>query len=186
MADKERIEKIQKIVPWQEEERVGLRECYPFLPTTSMGDIDASSHNLPDGVDVYVVGGLAEKGATRHDIDIFIANNTQKSKDDIDLTVKKALLGSQGRTFREYNLDKFEQDMLSLKELITQYDVAKTDSERKNICTKLNPILEIHSHCKLTEKSGGWDVECVAKTPEEIKKIHKIVWKCNNKGCNRS
>jgi hypothetical protein len=185
MPDRERIEKIQKIVPWQEEERIGLRECYPFLPTTSMGNIDLSSHNLPDGIDVFVVGGLAEKSATRHDVDVFITNNTETSKDHVDSMVKKAFLGSQGRTSRVYNLDKFEQDMLALKGLIEQYNVAKTDSERENICTKLNPILEIHSHCKLTEKAGGWDVECVAKTPEEIRKTHKVVWKCNNKGCFR-
>jgi hypothetical protein len=44
-----KLRRIQDIVPWQEEERVGYSECRNLgkLPTTTLSDIDNKSKKLP-------------------------------------------------------------------------------------------------------------------------------------------
>lgn len=101
-----KLKKIQSIVHWKDEERVGLIECGNLgkLPITTLSDIKNKSKNLPENVDIFVVGGLADRGETRHDIDIFILNNSDKSKDTIDSN--KALLEHKGRMKTYINLKK--------------------------------------------------------------------------------
>lgn len=180
-----KLEKIQNIVPWQEEERVGYSECRNLgkLPTTTLSDIDNKSKKLPKDVDVFVVGGLADRGTTRHDIDVFILNKTDKSKDEIDLNVKQTFLDDKGRMFRVYNLDKFEKDMNYLKNIIDDFDRSDRQ-QREKLCEKLNPILEIHSHCKKDEKISDLrsESECIAKTPEETS--FSNIYRCNKHGCD--
>lgn len=178
-----KLTRIQNIVPWQEEERVGLGECRNLgkLPTTTLSDIDNRSKKLPKDVDIFVVGGLADRGITRHDIDVFILNKTDKSKDEIDLTVKQIFLNGKGRMFRIYNLDKFEKDMNHLKNIIDEFDRSDIQ-QRTNLCEKINPILEIHSHCKPEDKEEEWtEGECRAKNIENIPDFN--VYKCNKEGC---
>ncbi len=182
-----KLRRIQNIVPWQEEERVGYSECRNLgkLPTTTLSDIDNKSRKLPKDIDVFVVGGLADRGTTRHDIDVFILNKTNKSKDEIDLKTKQAFLDEKGRMFRVYNLDKFEKDMYHLKNIINEFDKSDIQDiqKRSNLCEKINPILEIHSHCKLEDKEEefGTEGECKAKNIENIPDFN--VYKCNIEGC---
>ena len=174
-----KLRRIQDIVPWQEEERVGYYECRSLgkLPTIILSDIDNKSKELPKDVDVFVVGGLADRGTTRHDIDVFILNKTDKSKDEIDLKVKQTFLNEKGRMFRVYNLDKFEKDMNHLKNIIEQFNRSDRQ-QRTNLCEKINPILEIHSHCKPEDKEEefGTEGECKAKNIENIPDFN--VYKC--------
>ncbi len=176
-----KLRKIQSIVPWREEERVGFSECGNLgkVPITNLSDIDNRSKKLPKGVDIFVVGGLANRGTTRHDIDVFISNNTDKSKDEIDLDVKQTFLNDKGRMFRVYNLDKFEKDMNHLKGIIQEFNISDTQ-KRSYLCEKINPILEIHSHCKLEDKEEKFG-ECRAKNIEKIDDFN--VYKCNIEGC---
>ncbi len=179
-----KLRRIQNIVPWQEEERVGFSECGNLgkLPTTTLSDIENKSKKLPKDVDVFVVGGLADRGVTRHDIDVFILNKTDKSKDEIDLDVKQTFIDEKGRMFRVYNLDKFEKDMNHLKNIIDEFN--RSDRQQKaNLCEKLNPILEIHSHCKPEDKEEefGTEGECKAKFIEKILDFN--IYKCNRGGC---
>lgn len=179
-----KLTRIQNIVSWQEEERVGYSECRNLgkLPTTTLSDIDNKSKKLPKDVDVFVVGGLADRGTTRHDIDVLILNKTDKSKDEIDLKVKQTFLDEKGRMFRVYNLDKFEKDMNHLKNIIDEFDRSDIQ-QRSDLCEKMNPILEIHSHCKLEDKEEEFGIggECIAKNIENISDFN--VYKCNREGC---
>jgi hypothetical protein len=111
-----RLKKIQNIVDWREEERVGLGECSKLwaLPKIDISDIKNRSKNLPKDIDIFITGGLTDRGYTKHDIDVFIINNSDKSKDTIDSEVHKAFLGHKGRNYRLYNLDKFEKDMMQM------------------------------------------------------------------------
>lgn len=80
--------------------------------------------------------------------------------------------------FRVYNLDKFEKDMHHLKNIINEFD--KSDIQQKsNLCQKLNPILEIHSHCKPEDKEEefGTEGECKAKNIENTPDFN--VYKCS-------
>lgn len=178
-----KLKKIQNIVHWKDEERVGLIGCRNLgkLPITTLYDIKNKSKNLPEDVDIFVVGGLADKGETRHDIDVFILNNSDKSKNTIDSEINNALLGHKGRMSRVYNLDKFEKDMIHLKTLIERFDKSEL-SEKTNLCDKINPILEIHSHCKEDEKIDDFRSECLAKTPEETS--FSNIYRCNKHGCD--
>lgn len=166
--DRKRLSTIQKIVPWQLEEEVGLRYCQPSA--ILLDQILENHVNLPEGVIVYITGGMAKIGYSYHDVDVFIINDTDKTKDEVDLEVFKALLNAKGRMSRIYNLNKFEEDMLVLKYLIESKD-----------CEKLNPILEIHSHCKLGERGMGFQedlwCECIAREniPEYTQsKVYKL------------
>lgn len=177
-----RLKKVQDIVNWKDEERVGLIECRKLgkLPITTLSDIRDRSRNLPENVDIFIFGGLADIGETRHDIDVYIVNNSDKSKDTINSEVNKVLLRHKGRMNRVYNLDKFEKDKIHLKKLIERFD--KSDiSEKTNLCDEMNPILEIHSHCKEDEKVGDFGSECLAKNIAEMTDIN--LYKCNRKGC---
>lgn len=179
-----KLRRIQNIVPWREEERVGFVECGNLgrLPTTTLSDINNKSKKLPKDVDIFVVGGLADRGTTRHDIDVFILNKADRSKDEIDLKIKQAFLNEKGRMYRIYNLDKFEEDSNHFKNLIEEFN--KSDIQQKaNLCEKINPVLEIHSHCKQKEKEEefGTEGECRAKNIEKIPDFN--VYKCNKNGC---
>lgn len=182
-AYRERLENIQSIVNWKDEKRVGLIECGNLgkLPEITLSDIKNKSKNLPENVDIFVVGGIVDRGKTRHDIDVFILNNSDKSKDTIDSEINKALLGHNGRMSRVYNLDKFEKDMTHLKRLIERFD--KSDMyEKTKLCDDINPTLEIHSHCKKDEKISDFRSECLAKSPEETS--FSNIYKCNIHDCN--
>jgi len=84
--------------------------------------------------------------------------------------------------FRVYNLDKFEKDIHYLKNIIDDFDRSEIQ-QKVNLCEKINPILEIHSHCKSEDKEEEFSTEgeCKAKNIENIPDFN--VYRCNREGC---
>lgn len=178
---REKIERIQNIVDWRDEERVGLYECHKIgeLKNIDVEDIKAKSKNLPDKVKVLIFGGLVDRGHTTHDIDMLIVNKSKFTKDDVDKKMKSVFCQGKGRLNRVYNLKKFEDDMIVLKSLVELFD--KSDlNEKRLLCEKLNPIIEIHSHCVEGEQPEEL-TECLAT--EADMSVGSVVLECTNKEC---
>ena len=176
-----KIKEIQKIVNWKDEERVGLYGCRELgkLERITIDDIISKSKNIPDGVELFIFGGLVNRGYTTHDVDMFIVNRSEFTKDDIDKKIKNIFSYGKGRLNRVYNLSKFKEDISTLKILIDTFDKANVN-ERKVLCDTLNPIIEIHSHCIKNEIPKDIS-ECLAI--EVDKSIDNNVLQCSNKKC---
>lgn len=179
------LKRVQGIVPWREEDKTTAK-CLNILdPHNEWYLHDQVIHMtkyLPEGVKVYIVGGLVKKRKTKHDIDIFVENSSGRDKDEIDEEIKDAFFSKgllTGRLSRVYNLEKFEEDSLKLKELMKKLETARS-GDKKSICQGLLPIIEIHSHCYPGE-SEDFESDCKG-TPESI---GEAVWlECEKgKGC---
>ena len=156
--------------------------CNEYLSTLTLEDVFCRASLLPEGVEIYIVGGLANRGFTRHDIDMWIIDHTKTDKNLIDLMVAQAFLGGAGRDVDEKNIERVYLNEYENK--ILEPSLQKLRKGDKTICKNIYPYLQIHSHCKDDEIERN-ETECNLKLPENNPALNywdKTV-RCTKNGC---